>query len=233
MMHSGNDRVIEILAWAGGIILIAVQLGTGAWSSYASDAAMDAMRAVRADGLASAALAEASPQQPPSPLSSTQPDTSTWSAKRLAEYRATLQSTKLPEAILHIPKLALEVPVFPGTGRFALNRGAGRIEGTAEAGSSSGNIGIAAHRDGFFRPLKDIAVGDRLSLETRHDIQQFAVASIRIVEPSDVSVLDPTPDTTITLVTCYPFYYVGSAPKRFIVHARLVVEDVARGRATL
>ncbi|HEU4484680.1 MAG TPA: class D sortase [Povalibacter sp.] len=127
----------------------------------------------------------------------------------------------MPQAVLRIPKLALEVPVYEGTSDVTLNRGAGRITGTAAVDSATGNIGIAAHRDGFFRPLKDIAVGDALSIATLSGEREYRVTKLDIVDPDDVSVLQSTDDSTVTLVTCYPFYYVGSAPKRYIVTAKL------------
>jgi sortase A len=119
---------------------------------------------------------------------------------------------------MSIDKLDIHVPVFNGTDDLTLNRGAGRIIGTARVGET-GNLGIAGHRDGFFRGLKDSAVGDRIQLKTVHGEIHYAVSSIDIVDPEDVSVLAPTVEDTITLVTCYPFYYVGHAPKRYIVKA--------------
>jgi sortase A len=227
-MPTYKHRFFEIAACVSGILLIAAYVGSRAWADYASEKAIDAMQRARAVTHAPPGprIARHAPSRTVS-LSTLQPDTSTWSPKRLEEYRATLSSKDLPEAVLRIPKLALEVPVFHGTSDFVLNRGAGRVEGTAEASSPTGNIGIAAHRDGFFRPLKDITVGDEMSLATVHDTKLYRVSSVRIVDPSDVSVLEPTPDSSITLVTCYPFYYLGSAPKRFIVHARIVREALA------
>jgi sortase A len=110
------------------------------------------------------------------------------------------------------------VPVLEGTDDWTLNRAVGHIEDTATPGSS-GNCGIAGHRDGFFRCLKDIANGDVLELEGRDRVDRYVVERTWIVDPEDVSVLDPTPAPSITLVTCYPFYFVGSAPQRFIVRA--------------
>ena len=84
-----------------------------------------------------------------------------------------------------------------------------------------GNCGIASHRDGFFRGLKDVQVGDELELETLAGVYRYTVDKLTITDPSDVSVLEARPESAVTLVTCYPFYFVGSAPKRFIVHASL------------
>ena len=112
----------------------------------------------------------------------------------------------------------IQVPVYDGTDDFTLNRGVGRIEGTAVVGAG-GNLGIAGHRDSFFRGLKDIAIGDSIDLLTLRGNEAYSVSSIEIVDPADVGVLAPTEYKTITLVTCYPFYYVGHAPKRYIVKA--------------
>jgi sortase A len=144
-----------------------------------------------------------------------------WSESRIAEYHAILASVEggdIPEAIMRIPSIDLEVPVFAGTEERNLTRGAGRIEGTppAEAG---GNTGIAAHRDGYFRSLKDVAIGDRIEMETLQGVHRYRVAELFVVEPHDISVLDATESSALTLVTCYPFYFVGSAPQRFIVRA--------------
>ncbi len=150
------------------------------------------------------------------------PDQGLWSAKRKSGYAKSLEENLgLPEAVLSVPSLDLEVPVFIGTGQVVLNRGAGRLEDTAEPGTA-GNIAIAGHRDGFFRPLKDIEVGAELELRTLDGIQRFAVSEILIVDPLDVSVLDPSNEAMLTLITCYPFYYVGYAPDRYVVRAKLV-----------
>src|SRR6185503_18622734 len=102
--------------------------------------------------------------------------------------------------------------------RVTLDRGVGHIEHTA-APRSDGNSGIAGHRDGFFRGLKDIGSGDAIELETLGEREVYRVDRMWIVDPTDVSVLDPTPTPSLTLVTCYPFYFVGSAPQRYIVRA--------------
>ncbi len=145
-----------------------------------------------------------------------------WTMKRVKAYRETLlQSIESPLAILRVPGLKIEVPVLEGTDEFALNRGVGWIQGTAKPGTS-GNVGIAGHRDGFFRVLKDVKVGDAMELETLDGIQKFVVDEIEIVFPSDTSVLRARGRPSVTLVTCYPFYFVGDAPQRFIVHASLI-----------
>ena len=150
------------------------------------------------------------------------PDMSLWGVERVHAWQAALtQPAPDPLAILRIPKIRLEVAVLPGTTDDVLNRAVGNIEETALPGTD-GNSGIAGHRDGFFRGLKDIAAGDAIELETLDGRQLYRVERTWIVEPEDVSVLDPTPARTITLVTCYPFYFIGSAPQRYIVRAEAV-----------
>ena len=149
------------------------------------------------------------------------PDFSLWSIKRIQDYRDSLAAHFAPAvALLEIPKIKLEVPVLDGTDDLTLNRGVGLIEGTARPGGD-GNIGIAGHRDGFFRGLKDIHEGDQIDLVTKTGTESFTIDHIVIVSPDDVSVLAPRPRPSITLVTCYPFYYVGSAPQRYIVQASM------------
>lgn len=149
------------------------------------------------------------------------PDQSLWSPIRVSAWRAALHDpSPMPLGVLRIPKIRLEVPVLPGTADRTLDRAVGHIEDTALPGTD-GNTGIAGHRDGFFRGLKDIALGDAIELETLQGTEVYRVERTWVVDPEDVSVLDPTPTRTVTLVTCYPFYYVGSAPRRFIVRAVL------------
>jgi sortase A len=152
-----------------------------------------------------------------------------WSTKRIESYKQSLAARfEAPIALLTIRKLALEVPVFEGTEERVLIRGVGWILDTAKPGEA-GNIGIAGHRDGFFRCLKDIQVGDRIELAIPDRKIAYAVDAIEIVVPEDVSVLLPRSRPSLTLVTCYPFYFIGSAPKRFIVHASIVESDPKLG----
>ncbi|HEX8815244.1 MAG TPA: class D sortase [Terriglobales bacterium] len=154
-------------------------------------------------------------------ITESKPDFSLWSEKRIHDYQDSLAAHFSPAlAVLRIPKLSLEVPVLEGTDDLTLNRGVGRIAGTAEIGDD-GNIGIAGHRDGFFRGLKDVKTGDSIELLTAESSTTYVVDNIVVVEPADVSILNPRAQDSITLVTCYPFYFVGSAPKRYIVQASL------------
>jgi sortase A len=150
-----------------------------------------------------------------------EPDFRLWSEKRIAAYKTSLASrVPFPLAVLKIPAIRLEVPVLPGTDDLTLNRAVGHIDGSALPGTG-GNVGIAGHRDGFFRGLKDIHVGDVITLATQNDTDHYLVDEILIVSPEDVSVLQPRATSSVTLVTCYPFYFVGSAPERYIVHASI------------
>ncbi len=146
-----------------------------------------------------------------------------WDSARIRAYKHTLgMSFAAPEAVLRVPRVGIEVPVLEGTTDAILNRGVGHITGTSLPGES-GNIAITGHRDGFFRPLKDIAQGDIIELERPGKrIDRYVVRGTRTVLPSDVSVLKPTTDATLTLITCYPFYYVGAAPQRFVIQASLL-----------
>ena len=151
--------------------------------------------------------------------------TSLWDRARTRAYRRTLRvRLDPPEAVLTIDRLGVTVPVLEGTSEVALNRGVGHIEGTALPGEP-GNVAITGHRDGFFRPLKDIARGDVISLEHDGGVDHYVVSGMKIVSPSDVSVLAPTDKSTLTLVTCYPFYFIGPASKRFIVSATLLAAE--------
>jgi sortase A len=153
------------------------------------------------------------------PVAGSPVDFRLWSPNRVTAYKESLTEKKdLPLALLRIPSINLEVPIFEGTDELTLNRGIGWIEGTAHIGEV-GNIGLAGHRDGFFRVLKDIQLGDSVELELPDRTENYAVGQTQIVTPDDTHVLAQTPTPTLTLVTCFPFYFVGSAPKRFIVTA--------------
>ena len=118
-----------------------------------------------------------------------------------------------------IPRLGMSVAVLQGTSSRMLRLGAGHIEGTALPGQT-GNSGIAGHRDTFFRELKDIQLNDEIQIQTATGLFRYQVDWMKVVEPNDTTVLESSgTESTVTLVTCYPFYFVGSAPKRFVVRA--------------
>lgn len=146
---------------------------------------------------------------------------------RLPQARGPRRGAVLGE--LEIPRLHVSVVVLEGDDSRVLNLGAGHIPGTALP-SSDGNVGIAAHRDRFFRPLRLIRPRDVITLRTPAGTSRYSVDDIEIVRPSDTQVLAPGPGRNLTLVTCYPFYYIGHAPKRFIVHAKLEAAPPAPGK---
>lgn len=144
-----------------------------------------------------------------------------WSQQRIRHYQESLSKRVAPPlAIIRINRIGVEAPVLEGTDDLTLNRGVGHIADTALFGEN-GNVGIAGHRDGFFRGLKDIRVGDHIEVEEPDRLETYVVDSLEIVSPKNISVLRSTNKPALTLVTCYPFYYIGEAPQRFIVHATL------------
>jgi sortase A len=121
---------------------------------------------------------------------------------------------------LEIPSLGVSTIVREGEDARTLQLAIGHIAGTALPGAA-GNMGLAGHRDTFFRRLREINPGDVIRLVTVEGTYTYAVEGTQIVDPDDVWVLDPTPQPSLTLVTCYPFTYLGAAPERFIVRANL------------
>jgi sortase A len=208
--RSRSNRTLLVVALTLVLAATLPSCGRGADTPPANRAAAD-----------TAAPAPAPPTPPP-PRELTwsgKVDTKLWSPARIKAYKVALQrETPRTLAILRIKRLMLEVPVYDTTADAVLDLAAGRIEDTALPGTP-GNVGIAAHRDGFFRVLKDIKEGDELVLDTPVATEQYRVEWIKITTPDDVSVIDPTPGPAVTLVGCYPFYHVGAAPKRFIVRA--------------
>ena len=150
-----------------------------------------------------------------------EPDTSPWAPGRIKDYQDSLKADLPPLlGVLEIPSVRLKVPVYSTSTDLTMDRGAGVIDGMAYP-HEEGNIGISGHRDGYFRVLKDISLGDEVVLQTLDGPKSFTIDSTQVVEISDTRLLQDTWDQTLTLVTCYPFYFVGHAPKRFIVTASL------------
>jgi len=149
-----------------------------------------------------------------------QPDVRLWSEARVRSYQASLAEQAGPLlGVLRIERIGLTVPVREGVDAVTLNRSVGWIPGTVRPGEH-GNVGLAAHRDGYFRRLGEVRAGDKIALETvAGGMRWYEVASIEIVSPEDNRSLAPSADESLTLVTCYPFYYVGSAPQRYVVRA--------------
>jgi sortase A len=120
-----------------------------------------------------------------------------------------------------IARLGLAAVITEGAGETVLRRAVGHVPGTALPGQP-GNVGLAGHRDTFFQPLKDVRLNDIIVLATDGGEFCYRVVSTKIVDPRSVEVLDPTVGETLTLVTCYPFRYIGAAPNRFIVRAERI-----------
>ena len=149
--------------------------------------------------------------------------------ERFIPERPAADSITLPVAVgpdgligrIEVPRLDLSVVVFEGTSHRTLRHAVGHITGTALPGQP-GNLGIAGHRDTFFRPLRNIRLNDIIMLTTLRGAYRYRVVSTKVVSPDDVAVLDPDGNEILTLVTCYPFYLVGPAPSRFIVRAERI-----------
>jgi len=204
----------ERAAWALGIVCLSV------WGVLH----VDALAGSRYELGRFAALQRGTLQETPAP------DLALWDTERITAWRRALdQPAPPPLAVLSIPKIHLTVAVLPGTDDFTLNRAVGHIDGTAVPGTN-GNSGIAGHRDGFFRGLKDIGPDDVIELETLRGKEVYRVERTWVVSPEDVSVLDATPARSLTLVTCYPFYYVGPAPQRYIVRAVRMATAITSSR---
>jgi sortase A len=122
---------------------------------------------------------------------------------------------------IKVTRLGLKVAVAQGDSPSILQRAVGHLPGTALPGET-GNIALAGHRDTFFRPLRNIRSGDAITFKTLDGEFHYLVESTDIVPPTDISVLQSHGGRTLTLITCFPFYYVGAAPKRFIVRARQI-----------
>jgi len=228
-------KLIEGLLWGSGLIIVGVFLGQIGLEELER---MNAVAAFKADQVVEAPVAitelpgdDAAAVAPSTGKAGeigvidydpTTPDQSLWSSGRIASFAASLtQQTSPVLGVFEIPRFDLELPIYNGASDLHMDRGIARIEGTALPGHGEGNLGIAGHRDGYFRVLKDIKFGDEITLTTANGTQTFIVEQLMTVDPSAVEVLYKTEKTSITLVTCYPFYYVGHAPERFIVRAVL------------
>lgn len=204
----GALRAAEVLLAAGGALCLLL---------YALACAQSA----RTQAHESEAFERAVEQAVRARLEREAPDTREWSAARVAKFESLRGEPVRAVARLEIPDADVSVMVLEGTDDDILDRAVGLVEGTARPGEA-GNVGIAGHRDGWFRGLRHLEPGDDLSLSHLDGIARYEVESISIVAPSDVEVLAPSEEPVLTLVTCYPFYFVGDAPERFIVRARQV-----------
>jgi sortase A len=214
---------LEIACWGLSVALIASYFGARAYGEIERRHAIEAFADTRSLVVAESASLRESERVAREPIPERpKPDQTYWSRSRIRAYAALLvdvESQGLPVALLRIRRVGLEVPVYADAGERNLNRGAGLVAGTAPPGSA-GNVAIAAHRDGYFRVLERVSVGDLLELESPPSrIRQYRVTELSVVEPTDIRPLHDTAIPTVTLVTCYPFYFLGSAPQRYIVRA--------------
>jgi len=212
-------RRIQVALLVIGIAFLAIYLAARLESYFTSRSALESLD-ISDPALAAEAKTVAEMTSVDNDLAA-QPDFADWSDERIRAYHQSAKKwNRSPLAVLDIPSVHLKVPVFDGTDALTLNHAVGHIAGTALPGGP-GNVAIAGHRDGFFRGLKDIKQGDEIDLRTHGGTDIYTVDHIQIVTPRDVSVLRPQDRSSVTLVTCYPFYFVGSAPKRFAVTAYL------------
>jgi sortase A len=195
-------RSLERLLLAVGLVCLVL---------YANACAQRALFQSRAEADFERALAEQ--------MHSESPDQSEWSPERRARWEQSRGSAVQALGRLEIPVAGVSVMLLEGTDDTTLDRGVGRIEGTARPGEP-GNLGIAGHRDGFFRGLRRLSIGDEIQLSSLAGLARYRVTDLRVVSPRAVDVLEPTSEPSLTLVTCHPFYFVGDAPERFIVRAR-------------
>ena len=218
-------RLLETLLLGTGAALLVVYAAAQVDAARGRQQALEAFAEVRRQQAAATPHPEL-PASPPASLEySNVPNQTLWSQGRIAAYREiTSMARDAPLGVLTIDSIKLEAPIFEGTAELTLNRGIGRIEGTADV-SDRGNLGLAGHRDGYFRALKDVHIGDAVDVESLAGTTRYRVTELSIVEPTDVHVLAPTDEATLTLVTCYPFYFIGEAPQRYIV------KGVAKNRA--
>jgi sortase A len=226
-------HVLELTLLSAGVLLTLFYAGAHIDSYLSSRAAIAAFEVASSRPAPAAAPKPAASGSAPTPAATAaapvaslparpaKVDFSLWSPGRIRAYRRSLaRDAGAAIALLRVPKIHLLVPVFDGTSDLVLNRGVGRIAGTALPGQP-GNLGLAGHRDGFFRGLRNVGRGDTLELVTGNGTAVYRVDRIEIVSPDDVSVLRPRQAPSLTLVTCYPFYYIGHAPKRYVVEASL------------
>ena len=220
-------RWLEVGCWSAGLALGLAYLGPrslGEWERA------QAVAEFRSAAPAASPVPSSAAESLPAPA----PDQSLWSAGRIALHAAEMAAAAqaaadatppaAPLALLKIARLGLEVPVYAELNERNLNRGAAHVAGTAPPGAV-GNSAIAAHRDGYFRVLQTVAVGDLVELELGRGSERYRVSALSIVEPTDLSPLDASDTAALTLITCYPFFFVGSAPQRFIVRAERIPPD--------
>lgn len=239
-MHTGGDsgspgrsgarlaRALEVVLWTVGLsatLGAAAAWVDGAWFQLVAQQSLE--QAAAHAGAGSRAVPSAALRSDPARWLATAVDTQLWSAGRLHAFEeAAPPKAGDVLALLEIPAIALRAAVVEGTDSLALNRGIGHVEGTAPPGARA-NVALAAHRDGFFRRLGELVPGDRIFLEARSGRREYVVEESAVVSPDATHVLGEGLGDVLTLVTCYPFYYVGSAPERYVVRAAAAGPETA------
>jgi sortase A len=224
------------LRWSAPFILFAVGIGALGYCGYVvldarysqndqsrqfDRALLAAHNSAAADLAGNGAAVKDLPATAPLMPSFVEADVIANSGSSSSKVAAANANENLPLGRIEISSLGLTAMIQEGTGRQTLQRGVGHITGTALLGGS-GNVGLAGHRDTFFRKLRNIHEGDEITLTTLNGASLYRVELISIVEPQDSQVLRDSGENLLTLVTCYPFSYVGPSPKRFIVRARQI-----------
>lgn len=208
MLHRRQLLRLETASWIAGTVLVIGTVAFGAAGALAGK--MDLAQFERARAAAWRGYTEEAPVQ------------ELWSQKRVRDFQESLaKSIGEPLAVLRMPSLDLVVPIYGEDDEIYLNRGAGVVEGLSLPGKG-GNLGVASHRDGYFRVLKDVKRGDPVFVELPKHVMEYRVDEIHIVDKADLSLLQETDDHILTLITCHPFYFIGNAPQRYIVRASFV-----------
>lgn len=221
---------MNLLKWLERLLLLGGAAAL-AWCAYVvTDAyrvqrlARQALESSRADG---PPLSTGVTTIPPSPSEATPTSEPTTVAERPASAPAAIprrrtaaasRITRVPLAELSIPRVGLSAIVLEGSDRYTLRVGLGHVAATALPGQT-GNAVITGHRDSFFWPLRNIQVDDDIWIHMAGDRVHYRVSWFRVVSASELSVLAQTTDATLTLVTCFPFWFIGPAPERFVVRA--------------
>ncbi|MCC5793465.1 MAG: class D sortase [Chromatiales bacterium] len=200
-------KSLEVALWTCGSAMLVFYAGAQGWSEWERQAAVESFAEARqlVDSPRPAGLQRARGDERPDIVPA-------------APALAPLPGHGVVIGVLRIPAIGLEVPVSYGTGPLALGRGAGVVEGTALPGEA-GNVALAAHRDSHFRGLARLSPGDLIEVDSSEGTMAYRVTALSVVEPTDVHVLADTGEPVLTLVTCYPFHFLGNAPQRFIVRA--------------
>lgn len=223
MIAGRRLRWIERTCWVAGISLFAVYFGVRIDGEMQRRQAVASFVASSPPARSAARVITAGRAERSNPRRAyREPGMAHWSRGRKNSYGRAAgfadRTPDLPVAILRIPSVDLEVPVYAVLDERNLNRGAALVKGTTPP-DGTGNTAIAAHRDGYFRALEHVVLGDLLTVQTLSRLRKYRVTELEIVKPENTAPLRATALPVVTLVTCYPFYFVGGAPRRYIVRA--------------